>query len=238
MTKRVLALQHVWDDPAGYLGELLQEYALEYDLINVEKEPIPDPTTYDAMIVFGGFQHANDDHKYPYFSPEKALIRKAIEHEVPYLGICLGGQLLASVLGGSVQRHKMTEIGFFDIPLTEEGKADPLYAGLPDYQKVFHWHEDIFELPPDALLLASSESTKNQAFRYGPHAYGLQYHIELTPDMLNDWLYTPSLKQDMIDAVGIDAYTALEQDQSVHYALYRTHARIMFTNFLRIAGLI
>ena len=124
--KRVLTLQHVWDDPAGYLGELLQEYRVAYDVVHVETEPIPDPTAYGALLVFGGFQHANDDERYPYFVQEKQALRKAVEQDIPFLGLCLGGQLLAHVLGGSVKRHTLTEIGFTQVQLTEEGKADPL----------------------------------------------------------------------------------------------------------------
>lgn len=238
MAKRVLALQHVWDDPAGYLGELLQEHGIRYDLINVEVEAVPDPLTYDAMIVFGGFQHANDDHKYPYFPPEKAAIRNAVEQHMPFLGICLGGQLLAQVMGGAVKRHTMTEVGFFDVPLTAEGKADPLYAGLPEYQRVFHWHEDVFELPSGAIQLASSTSTPNQAFRYGTHAYGIQYHIELTPEMLDIWLHDETFKPELLKTLGAEGYAALEQQQFTHYPLYREHARILFRNFLRIADLL
>src|SRR5690349_12390978 len=138
--KRVLALQHVWDDPAGYLGELLQEYRIAYNVVHVETEPLPDPTTYDAVLAFGGFQHTNDDDKHPYFVREKQWLRKTIEQEIPLLGICLGGQLLAHVLGGSVKRHSLTEIGFTEVQFTESGKADPLYEGLPGYQEVFQWH--------------------------------------------------------------------------------------------------
>ena len=87
MAKRVLTLQHVWDDPVGMVGTLLQEYGIEFDVINVEQERIPDPTRYDALIAFGGSQHAYDDQHYPYFGEEKALIRATVEHDIPYLGI-------------------------------------------------------------------------------------------------------------------------------------------------------
>jgi GMP synthase (glutamine-hydrolysing) len=220
------------------LGTRLQEHSIDYDVINVEQEPIPDPTRYDAVIALGGSQQANDDEKYPYFIEEKALIRKAVEQNIPFLGICLGGQLLAHTLGAPVKRHTMTEVGFFDVTLTPEGKRDPFYEGLPGYQKVFHWHEDTFDLPQGAVHLATSENTFYQAFRYGQRAYGLQYHIELDPPMLDAWLHHPVLKKDMIDTLGIDAYTTLEQSVEKHYPIYRVHTHIIVENFLRIGDVV
>ena len=236
--KPVLALQHVWDDPVGYLGELLQEYGIAYDVVHVETEALPDPAAYRAILVFGGFQHANDDETYPYFVQEKRWLRKAIEQEIPFLGICLGGQLLAHVLGGSVKRHTMTEIGFFTVQLTREGKTDPLYEGLPGYQEVFQWHEDVFDIPPGAVRLATHHNAENQAFRYSRCAYGLQYHIELTPAMLDLWIHHPEFSTEIMKTLGEDGYHELEREQSTRYPTYRQHSQILFRNFLRISSLI
>src|SRR5205823_8452652 len=107
--------QHCWDDPPGYLGELLHKHDIECEIVKIEEEPIPDPLGYDAIISLGGPQHAGADDKYPYLTEEKALIRKAVEHDIPFLGICLGGQLLAHALGAAVKQHSMTEFGFFEI---------------------------------------------------------------------------------------------------------------------------
>lgn len=238
VAKRVLMLQHVWENPVGQLGQLLHEYHIDYDVINVEQEAIPDPATYDAMIAFGGSQQAYNDERYPYFVCEKALILQAVEQNIPFLGICLGGQLLAHALGAKVKRHTMTEIGFFDVTLTEQGMRDPLYQGLPEYQKVFQWHEDVFELPQGAIHLATNANAPYQAFRYGQRAYGLQYHIELDAPMLDSWLHHPAFKKDIIDTLGIDAYTSVEQSSANQYSVYCAHTRIMFANFLRIGGLV
>ena len=238
MEKRVLALQHVWDDHTGHIGEILQEYHITCDTINVEAEAVPDPTPYDAIIVFGGSQQAYDDERYPYFVQEKLMLRKAIEQNMPFLGLCLGGQLLAAVLGAPVKRHTITEIGFFDVPLTEAGQADPLFAGLPSAPKVFHWHEDIFDLPQGATLLASTETTPNQAFRFGEHIYGLQYHIELNAEMLDTWLHHSSLQPDIINILGQAGYEQLERETEHAFPLYFAHSRLLFENFLRIAKLI
>ena len=238
MTKRVLALQHCWDDPPGYLGELLQEHGIACEVVEVEEAPIPDPSTYDALISLGGPQHAAADHKYPYLAEEKALIRKAVEQDIPFLGICLGGQLLAHALGGDVTRHTMTEIGFFEVEVTEEGKTDPLFSGLPDHQLVFHWHVDTFALPAGAVRLATNEHTTNQAFRVRKRAYGLQYHIELAPGMLETWLQYSEYRQEIIDLLGPDAPAILEHDRQKYYPTYRHHTRLVFENFLKISNLL
>ncbi len=238
MGGRVLALQHVWENPKGYIGELLHEYGIEYEVVNVESEALPDPSEYAAVIAFGGSQHVYGDDQEPYFTHERALIRTIVERDIPFLGICLGCQLLADVVGGEVRKHTMTEIGFFDVELTEAGKKDSLYTGLPGYQKIYHWHEDTFTLPPGATLLATNENAENQAFRYGRRAYGVQYHIELDPETLHMWLHYPEFKQSIIETIGEEAYSIIIAEEPLHYPIYRRHTRIVFENFLRISELL
>ncbi len=235
--KRVLALQHVWDDPMGYLGEILQEHDITCDVVNVETSPVPDPAAYDALIALGGPQHVPAEDKHPYFVPEKAFIRKAVEQDIPFLGICLGGQLLAHALGAEVRRHHLIELGYFQVQLTNEGKNDPLFQGLPDHQQVFHWHMDVFDIPQGGVCLATSQNAPNQAFRFGHRAYGLQYHIELTPDMFHTWLSYLPQDQDVVNSFGADIAERIEREQSKYYPTYREHTRIMFENFLKMSGL-
>jgi GMP synthase-like glutamine amidotransferase len=236
--KRVLALQFIWDDPPGYLGEIMQEHDILCEVINVEEAPVPDPTEYDAFIAMGGPQHVGDNDKYPYLVGVESAIRRAVEKDIPYLGLCLGGQLLAHALGAPVKRHSIASIGFYEVQLTEEGKADPLFRGLPGYQQVIHWHEDTFDIPKDAIQLATNERTENQAFRYGRLAYGTQYHIELTPSMLDIWIHHPDYRQEIVNTLGETAADKFISDRPRLYPLYREHTRIMFENFLRIGGLI
>jgi GMP synthase (glutamine-hydrolysing) len=222
----------------GTLGEILQERGIACETLNVEKERVPAPDGYDAIVSLGGPQHVYEADNYPYFAAEKELIRAALAQDIPFLGICLGGQLLADTLGSPVKQHSITEIGFFDVPLTAAGMQDPLFTGLPGYQTVFHWHEDIFDLPRDSTLLASSETTTNQAFRYGRRAYGLQYHIELNSDLFDLWLGHPSFKAAIRDSVGIDALARIELERHTRYDTYRHHTRILFENFLTIGNLL
>lgn len=220
--KQVLAIQNYWDDTPGYLGEILQEHDVACHIVKADEAPLPDPASYAAIFALGGPQHIYDP--YPYLAQEQELLRQAVKQDIPYLGICLGAQLLASALGAPVTRHTTTEIGFFEVQLTEEGRADPLFAGLPVYQQVIHWHEDTFVLPQGAIRLATSSDTPNQAFRIGERAYGLQYHIEVTPQMFDLWFGHHDYRKE------------IEQDLPRRYSLYREHTRILFENFLRLSG--
>jgi GMP synthase-like glutamine amidotransferase len=234
--KRVLAVQNTWDDPMGHLGEFLEEHGIAYDTVNAEKQAIPGPEGYDALVILGGPQHANDDDRYPYLMREKELLREVVKQDMPYLGICLGGQLLASALGAAVMRHSMTEIGFYEVELTEEGRRDPLFKGFGGSQLIWHWHEDIFALPQGAVRLATSANTPDQAFRFGRCAYAVQYHIELTRPMLDTWLRYPAYKREIVRVIGEDELDRIEQTRPRYYPVYREHARMLFENFLKIAG--
>lgn len=234
--KSVLVLQHTKYVPLGYLDEIMQKHSISCEVLNVEEEPIPDPTKYNALITLGGPQHLNEDDKYPYFIQERAIIRHAIVHDVPYLGICLGGQLLAQVLGALVTRHHMVEFGFFEAQFTNDGKKDPLFQGLPGYQIVFQWHADTFDIPKGAICLATSDNTVNQAFGFGRRAYGLQYHIELTSNTVERWVR--NFNELITESAGPHAIEILNRNWAKYYPVYRNHTLIMFENFLKISDLL
>lgn len=236
--KRALFLYHEWNNHEALVGAILDEHHIAYDTIDVEKEPISDLSRYAAVIAFGGSQNLYERARYPYFIQEEEQLRLMVEKDIPYLGICLASQLLADALGGQPRPHTLTEIGFVNVQLTNEGRHDPLFAGLPGWQRVFSWHEDTFDLPAGAIRLATNDATENQAFRYGQRAYGLQYHIELDEHVLDTWLHHPSTKGQMLSELGEDGYTALEKTYLCEFALYHEHTRILMNNFLRISNLL
>jgi len=235
--KPVLALQHAEGDPPGYLGEILAEHGIACDVVPVEEhQALPEVEAYGAVIALGGPQHVGHDADYPELVPEYALIQRAVQLDIPYLGLCLGGQLLAHVLGAPVTALERTVLAMARVEFTPAGQADPLYQGLPGHQFGFEWHEDSFALPPAAVRLATNANSLNQAFRFSRRAYGLQYHIELTPELLDYAIYR--WKDLMIAVVGLDGHARLEQ--SVHALLpaYQQQSRLLFENFLKISGLL
>ncbi|WP_373323953.1 type 1 glutamine amidotransferase [Dictyobacter formicarum] len=148
-----------------------------------------------------------------------------------------GGQLLARAFQAEVEKLPKSYIGFLRIHFTEAGHKDPLYHNLPDYQQAFQWHDDCFKLPKGAIELACRTDGFNQAFRYGQHAYGLQYHVELTEDMLDRWLHDPSLKKEFIDTYGTEVYHKAEIEAVDLYPTYAAHSTIILENFFKISKL-
>ncbi len=236
--KRVLILEHILENPAGRVGTILDEYEIFYHLIHVGRDRLPDPTRYNAIVVLGGSAHVYDKHRYPYTVREEAYLHQAIKQGIPYLGICLGGQLLANAFKAEVKKLPKVHIGFLEIHFTEEGNKDPLYKGFAGHQQAFQWHEDCFQLPEGAVALAYHTQGFNQAFRYGQHAYGLQYHIELTENMLDVWLHDPPMKKEFIDTYGLEEYRRTEREAVDLFPIYAKHSTIMLKNFFSLSEVI
>jgi GMP synthase-like glutamine amidotransferase len=182
----VLAFRHVPFEGLGLIAPALaaRRIAVDYaDLYQVDA-PLPGIASYDGLIFLGGPMSVNDD--LPFLQREMELIRQAMAPRRPVLGICLGAQLIARALGATVRRNPVKEIGWYDLTFTGAAGGDRLFDGL-SRETVFHWHGETFDLPPGGELLAASELCRNQAFRVGESVYGLQFHLEVTPEMIADW---------------------------------------------------
>jgi GMP synthase (glutamine-hydrolysing) len=162
--------------------------------VNFGREPDSRPSLegYEALIVLGGPMNSDQIDSHPNLITEVDVIREAVERDMSVLGICLGAQLLAKALGGSVSRNDVREIGWYDVDMTEVGLQDSVLAGFGPTQEVFQWHEDGITLPPGADLLASSPASHVQAFRYGEHVYGFQFHLEVNRPLIERWLTVPA----------------------------------------------
>lgn len=183
---RVLIFRHVPFEGAGMLEDVLRRRGIAADYADLYRDcaAAPNAGRYQGLVFMGGPMSVNDN--LAYLRLEEGFIRDAVTAGVPVLGICLGAQLIARSLGGNVRRNPAREIGWFDIRCTPEATADPLFGGMGT-ETVFHWHGETFDLPPGAVLLASSELCANQAFRAGDRAWGIQFHLEVTPEMIADW---------------------------------------------------
>src|SRR5438552_3784339 len=172
---QVYILQHVWGDPPGLFEQILRANHIHYKIVEVEVEPPPtDVDDMTALVVLGGLQYGGSDSD-SLLNTEKALMRDAIVRDIPILGICLGGQLLASACGAPVIQGQATQIGFYENSLTESGLNDDIFQGIEAQHLVFHWHNDGFYLPDGAVLLEQDSTAYCQSFRYGRRAYGVQY---------------------------------------------------------------
>lgn len=174
--------------PAGTLARVLDETGLSWVLVQADQgEALPGPEGFSALVVLGGTQCALDEEGFPFLPAVKALIRDAVRQGRPFMGICLGGQMAAEALGGRVVQNGCEELGAGQIRLTREGARDPLFNGLPDPFPAFFWHRDSLVPPPGSVLLAGSDACPHQAFRFGDLAYGLQFHPEVTPEIVSVW---------------------------------------------------
>ena len=170
-------LQHVPFEGLGSMESCLRAHQHTIACTQLwNGDPVPAPDTLDGLIVMGGPMGVHDEAEFPWLAQEKALIRSVIGQNKPVLGICLGAQLIATVLGAKVQKNDHREIGFF--PLTGDGRH------FPKHFTAFHWHGDTFELPGGAVHLASSQACKNQAFQYNARVLALQFHLETTAESL------------------------------------------------------
>jgi GMP synthase-like glutamine amidotransferase len=183
---RVLAFRHVPFEHLGRIAHSLAERKIEIEYVDLYESPAaPDLERAAGLIFMGGPMSVNDD--LPYIRQELLLIEQAAARRKPVLGVCLGAQLIARALGGRVYKNPVKEIGWFPVRFSRSARRDRLFAGLESPEPVFHWHGETFDLPPGADLQASSDACRHQAFRCGDNVYGLQFHLEVTPEMIADW---------------------------------------------------
>jgi GMP synthase (glutamine-hydrolysing) len=183
---KIWVLQHHPAENLGLIAEALESAALAWQYVRVfDGNPAPaDMKGAGGLIVMGGPEAVYQLDRYPYLRAEMALIENALKSGKPVLGVCLGSQLLAAVLGASVRRGAQKEIGWYPVRLRSEANDDRLFRGLPSEFMACHWHGDVFDLPTGAVPLASSELTELQAFRYGDKAWGLLFHAEMTQQII------------------------------------------------------
>ncbi len=229
---RSLILQHVATEPPGLIEEVFAWGGMAPDIVRLDEgQPLPRLNEYQALVVMGGPMNVYQEEEYPFLAEEDAFIRRAVQLGMPYLGICLGAQLLAKALGAPVYHNLVEELGFHYVKLTLAGDRDPLFAGCNGGLSVFQWHQDTFAIPQGAVRLATAESCANQAFRYGGAAYGLQFHVEVTPQMLEAW--RENLKTETFSvAGGLIAPSHWPQAAEVLEGRWRAVLR----NFLKIAA--
>ena len=197
---------------------------------------MPDWRDFDAVLAMGGPMGAGDDLEHPWLAAERELIAEAVAAERPFLGVCLGVQLLAAALGARVVACERPEVGLLEVELTDQGRADPLFAGLDEPLVSLQWHGDTFELPDGAVRLARSDEVANQAFRAGDRAYGVQFHLEVTAEMAREWASIPAYAGSLESTLGERRGAEFIADVERRATELHPPARRLFENWLELAG--
>jgi GMP synthase-like glutamine amidotransferase len=201
---RVLAIVHQRDAGPGVFAEATADAGAQLDEWTLAERPEPpsDPFGYDAVLVLGGAMNVDEGGRHGWIAAEKALLRELLAGEVPLLGLCLGGQLLAAAAGAEPRRASRPEIGWHQVEITAEGANDPLLAPLAPSFEAFQWHSYEFPLPPGAVPLARSEVCV-QACRLGEHAWALQFHPEVSAADTRHWIDDYRADPDAV-RIGVD----------------------------------
>lgn len=236
---RLIVFQHIACEHPGILRSFLAEDGVTWDAVELDAgEPIPALERYDALWVMGGPMDVWDVDEHPWLVEEKQAIRRWVrELDRPFLGLCLGHQLLADALGGTCGPQRPPEIGILDVELTPQGVADPIFADMPGRQKCLQWHSVRVAQPPDgAVVLARSDTCPVQAMRIGRHAWSMQYHVEIEPDTVDNWGAVPAYKQALESTLGPRALLQLKADADASMAAFAGNARQIYWNFRRGMG--
>ena len=232
---QVLVLQHIACEPPGVFEDVLAERAHELVRVELDEgEPLP-AGTWDAIVAMGGPMSVNDEGEHPWLAGEKAAIASHVRAGRPFWGSCLGAQLLASALGARVYAGPAPEVGVLAVELTAAGLDDPVLGALPAAIDTLQWHGDTFDLPEGAVLLASSPAYPHQAFRVGRAAYAVQFHVEVTEAMGEEWAGVPAYAEYADRVLGPGGSDRLLAEFRLSSPLMQQHARDLFERWCDLA---
>lgn len=231
--KKILVFNNIPHEELGLIEVILKEKNIVFDVVHLNnKVVLPPITEYAALVVLGGPDSANDTT--PKMLREILYVQQALSLTIPYLGICLGLQVLVKAAGGTVRKNAIKEIGFFDpagdpfvINLTKDGKQDIIFKGLTDDFPVFQLHGETVDLTENMTLLGIGDTCMNQVVKVGSNAYGIQCHFELTEKMFKKWLVEDDDLKQMNHKELLATFKELEQE-------YIKTGKILFTNFLSL----
>jgi GMP synthase-like glutamine amidotransferase len=233
---QVLVLQHIACEPPGVYEDVLDERGARIHRVELDEgDPLPDWRAFDAIVAMGGPMGALDDDEHPWLTDEKRLIADAVRSGLPFWGVCLGVQLLAASLGARVYPGPAPEVGVLPVLLTDEALADPVFAGTPRELLSLQWHGDTFDLPDGATRLAGSPAYPNQAFRVGTDAYGVQFHLEVSPALAREWADVPAYAESLERVLGEGALDRLIAELEARADGLLSHGRRLFERWLGTA---
>jgi len=227
----IIAIQHTAAEGLGLFGPILSDAGVRVRVVLPEQAIGASALAgIDGVIVLGGPMGVYETAEHPRLVSEMRLVEQALSERLPFLGICLGSQLLASVLGARVYRGPAKELGWLDVTRTPAATSDRLFSPLPDTFPALHWHGDVFELPAGTISLARSDQTRHQAFAYDDHAWGLLFHLEA--DVRQTQAMCHAFEDELLEANV--STLALISDTAVHEQATRTLARKLFGKWVEL----
>lgn len=235
---RILVFTHARVEHPGVFRDFWAEAGHEWTRVELDAgEPIPRLEPFDALIAMGGPMDVWEDERHPWLEQEKAAVRDWVEGmRRPFLGVCLGHQILAAALGGRVSPMARSEVGLAEAALTPAGRESPLYAGMATSLETFQWHSsEVTRLPEGAVRLAENEACAIQAFAWGERAFGIQYHCEITATTVAEWGELPAYAASLAEALGGEGAKRLGPDVATRLPRFREVARRLNDNFLALA---
>ncbi len=233
----IIVLQHIKIEDPGHIKDLMLADGVKLTTIELDEgEKIPnDLSKFDGMFCMGGPMDTWMEEQYPWLIDEKKKIKEFVVNlKKPYLGFCLGCQLLGEVVGGKVAKSKSAEIGMMDIKFSNEKNDDVLFSSFPEKIKSLQWHSyevEGLESDKDITLLASSPTTKYQIFKYQNHAYGIQFHIEIKDTTVNEWGCVPEYKSALEEQLGEGALEKFDQAAKNNMVNMNSYSKILYTKF-------
>ena len=233
---RILVFQHIAAEHPGIFREFLNEDGIEWYPIELDEgEIIPSLDGFDALWVMGGPMDVWEEEKHPWLVDEKATIREAVvELKLPYLGFCLGHQLLADALGGKVGISNTPEIGVLDVESTKQGIASPFLQNLPVSLKCLQWHSaEVKHEPTNAKVLGSTDACAIQAMSIDTRALSVQYHMEITPTTVMEWGEIPAYKAALETKLGKGALEKINNDANTYINDMNQYSRVLYENWMR-----
>ena len=236
----IIVLQHIKVEDPGYIKDLMLKDGVHLTTIELDEgEKIPeDLSKFDAMFCMGGPMDTWMEDKYSWLIDEKQKIKNfVINLKKPYLGFCLGCQLLGEIVGGKVIKSTKPEIGMLDINFSKQKESDLLFSSFPNKIKALHWHSyEVVNLEniKDITLLASSNTTKYQIFKYQNHAYGIQFHIEVKDTTVNDWGCVVEYKTALEKQLGQGALEKFDKEAKSNMFEMNNCSKILYSNFKKI----